>query len=160
MNKRQNRVWFVDYKTNSPLGQLADSIRTVWGADWVDLCACLRCNVVNVHCYVQSIWCPVCLRPGTSGSQLQLWSPSRPVRVSAAVLDSATQKKKSSAYVRRAVRAFDDKTLDGPTGKNGALSDVHAPENICPAPVVIAGLPRLCICKSVHASGRCAAASW
>lgn len=38
---------------------------------------------------------------------------------------------------------LDDKTSDRPTGgeKDRAPSDVHAPENICPAPVVIAELP-------------------
>lgn len=94
-------------------------------------------NVVNGDCYVQSIGCPVCLRPGTSGSQLQLWSPSRACQ--SVCCCARLCHAECSAYVRHAVRVFDDKTSDGPTGKNRAFSDVHAPENICPAPVVIAG---------------------
>lgn len=74
--------------------------------------------VVNVDCYVQSIGCPVCLRPGTSGGQLQLWSPSR-ARQSVCCC-ARLCRAESSAYVRHAVRVFDDKTSDGPTGKNGA----------------------------------------
>lgn len=46
-----------------PEEEEARSSRSSWG------------NVANV----QTTWCPVCLRPHTSGSQLELASPSRPV---------------------------------------------------------------------------------
>lgn len=77
--------------------------------------------VVNVDCYVQSIGCPVCLRPGTSGGR------SAPVMISVSGLSECLLllllrsarlcHAESSAYVRHAVRVFDDKTSDGPTGK-------------------------------------------
>lgn len=80
-----------------------------------------------------------------------------PVRVSAAALDSATQNVLPTCATPFACLTIKPRT--GPLERIVRSAMCTHQKTFVLLLWSLQGLPRLCICKSVHASGRCAAAS-